>query len=58
MHEDDGFKTWMEQVNDQIYRKCGLGADDLPDWCYRDAYDARTTPRSAASQAVRAAKDY
>lgn len=58
MHEDDGFKLWMEQVDCFIGKYCGLSTYDLPDWRYRDAYDDRVAPSRAARQVIRAAKDY
>jgi hypothetical protein len=58
MHEDDGFKVWMEQVDAYTVKLCGLSIYNLPDWHYRDAYDDRTPPARAALSAIRAAKDY
>lgn len=32
-------------------------ADDLPDFCYRDAYDDNATPAQAARAAIQNARD-
>ena len=55
--EDNGFETYMDQVNAYLNRLCGMSAYDLPDWCYRDAYDDHMTPRAAAREAYRAARE-
>lgn len=51
------FKEWMRKVNVIIEAKVGLSADDLPDYCYQDCYDAGETPTATARQAIRNAKD-
>jgi hypothetical protein len=50
------FEEWMVEVNKQIDRKCGMVADDLPDWRYREAYNAGKKPEVAAYQAIKAAR--
>ncbi len=52
------FIEWMACVNSAVIDYCGMGTDDLPDWCYRDAYDDDSSPRAVAREAVRAARDY
>jgi len=54
----DGFTAWMAKVNAHMVKYCTMGADDLPDWNYRDAYDDGMSPSQAARSAIRAAKDY
>jgi hypothetical protein len=51
------FKEWMDEVNKLLEAKCGLSADDLPDVCYRDMYDAGKRPSTAANAAWRNARD-
>ena len=52
------FEQWMLKVNYYLYRKCGMGADDIPDYCYRDCYNAGDAPAEVADQAIQNAKDY
>ena len=51
------FAEWMNQVNSVVLKKTGLFADDLPDYCYRDAYDDGESPGRTARAAIRAAKE-
>ena len=51
------FDEWMNQVNSVVLKKTGLFADDLPDYCYRDAYADGEAPGSTARAASRAAKE-
>jgi hypothetical protein len=52
----DSFEQWMVKVSAAIGKKAGgLDADDLPDFCYRDAYDDGSTPAQAARAAIKAA---
>ena len=57
-NEDNGFETWLEQVNGYMARLCGMSAYDLPDWNYRDAYDDGVKPTTAAKRAIRAAREF
>lgn len=52
------FEEWMARVNQLIDNYCGMVSEDLPDWCYRDAYDDGRTPGAAAREAIAAARDY
>jgi hypothetical protein len=52
------FDAWMRKVNLFIVAKIGLGYEDLPDYCYRDAYDDGVGAFTCARAAIRAAKDY
>lgn len=49
--------VWMLAVDQIITRMVGLGAMDLPDWGYRDAFDDGVSPGSAARQAIRYAEE-
>jgi hypothetical protein len=51
------FAQWMHSVDLTIQRITGLSADDLPDYCYRDAYEDGLSPAQAARRAVRAAME-
>lgn len=51
------YEQWMKQVNDALYKKCGMGADMLPDWNYRDDYTDGVSPTSCAAHAIRNAKE-
>lgn len=51
------FETWMCMVDHIILAKVGVGYEDLPDYCYRDAYDDGVSASSCARAAIRAAKD-
>lgn len=46
------FEQWLAKVDSVLISRCGLSSDDLPDWCYRDAYEDGTSPRQAAQQAM------
>jgi hypothetical protein len=49
------FAEWMKLVDLEVGRKCGLGYEDLPDYCYADAYEAGLSPARCAARAIRAA---
>lgn len=51
------YSVWMNEVDASVTRRCGLSAYDLPDYCYRDCYDSGQSAKSAASQAIRNARD-
>lgn len=42
--EPKTFEAWMKRVDRIIVRHFGVGADDLPDWGYHDAYEDGLTP--------------
>lgn len=42
------FKEWMKEVDREVQEFCGVGVDDLPDCCFRDEYDAGSTPLDMA----------
>jgi len=49
------FSQWMRDVDKAISLLVGLISDDLPDWCYRDAYDEGLSAKVAARKAIRSA---
>jgi hypothetical protein len=52
------FEVWMERVNFEIEKLCGMFAADLPDYDYRNEYDEGCSPKSTARRAVRNAKEF
>lgn len=48
------FEQWMEQVDMHLLRMCGCMASDLPDYAYRDAFDAGETPEHVAAAVIEA----
>lgn len=52
-----GFDKWMAKVDAALVKKCGLDSRDLPDWMYADAFEDGRSASSAASAALRAAKE-
>jgi hypothetical protein len=52
------FDDWMVQVTRVMVKSCGMGPDDLPDYNYRDCYDAGYSAFECAQEAIDAAKDY
>ena len=53
--KNENFDTWMTMVNLQVERLCGLSADDIPDYCYWDNFDAGISPKVTAEEALEAA---
>ncbi|MFW7270273.1 hypothetical protein ACMAUO_20350 [Gluconacetobacter sp. Hr-1-5] len=47
-----GFHGWMRAVDRAIWRRTGLGVFDLPDRCWRDAYEEQIPPAEAAQEAL------
>jgi hypothetical protein len=43
----------MHDVDRAIERKLGVSSCDLPDYCYRDAFDEGFTPAQVAEAAIR-----
>jgi hypothetical protein len=46
------FDEWMARVDEAIVRKVGVASSDLPDFTYRDVFDAGSTPEEAADAAI------
>lgn len=46
------YKSWKYLVDRDIMRLVGMWAEDLTDQPYRDWYEAGTTPRDAALEAL------
>ena len=47
------YQEWMDKVDAAVQRKTGLGAMDLDDFCYRDAYEEGEAPGRTAAAAIR-----
>ena len=52
------YEEWFKEVNAEIIRQTGFSADDLPDYCYKDAYDDGKSPKSTAKAVIKNAKEY
>jgi hypothetical protein len=46
------YEQWKAAVNQQIIAISGVSADDIDDFCYRDAYDAGQGFREVAIEAL------
>jgi hypothetical protein len=46
------FEDWKREVDREVERRIGLSSDDLPDYCYRDAYDAGDAPEDVAIEVL------
>jgi hypothetical protein len=51
------FEEWMAKVDAKLIGVCYLDSQDLPDYCYRDAFDDGVSPSVAAMRAYRAAEE-
>jgi hypothetical protein len=47
------FEEWMRQVDAAL----GMDHRDLPDYCYKDAFEDGDSPKQAARAAMRAAME-
>ena len=50
------FEIWFTRVKRELVRLCGMTPDMLPDWRYREDYDARVTPYVSARRAIKNAR--
>lgn len=57
MRPRETFESWMENVDRAVAAKTGLRVHDLPDCSFRNWYDDGVRAKSAASRAIRAARD-
>lgn len=51
------FDSWFARVERELVKLCGMGPDMLPDWRYREDYEARVTPARCAKRALRHARE-
>jgi hypothetical protein len=56
--DDLAFEAWMKKVDQACEARFGISIHDLPDYCFRDAFDDGETPARTALDAIRAARDY
>lgn len=53
------FEEWMKRVDNHIGHTLPfMDSNDIPDWRYRDAYDEGMTPKRAAQNAIRQAREF
>ena len=52
---DAPFEAWLARADAVCCKLVGMSIYDLPDYCYRDAFDDGMTPAAAAKSALRAA---
>jgi len=50
----DTFDDWMKKVDQAVESLVGVSAQDLADYCYRDAYDSGASAKATAKRAIRA----
>jgi hypothetical protein len=50
--EDAAYRAWMTEVDRALERMCGLASDELPDYGYRDAFDAGEPPGEVATEVL------
>jgi hypothetical protein len=50
--DDVTFAEWVAIIDTLLVRKYGVGFFDLPDWCYRDAYDEGCTAGEGRDRAI------
>lgn len=55
MNTDTKFKNWMLKVNAACEHLYGMSIHDLPDYCFRDAFDDGVSPVAVAKDAMREA---
>lgn len=49
---DESFALWLTLVDVRIDQTLGVRYSDLPDWSWRDAYEAGSSPRGAMNDAL------
>lgn len=50
-----GYAQWMQAVDQAVWALAGVSVYDLPDCLYRDWYEARVKPKTAAKRAIKQA---
>ena len=46
------YEDFMNRVDDLLLRDLGVSSDDLPDYCYRDDYEAGVIPELTVAEVV------
>lgn len=49
---DPTFASFMKDVDSALTRKCGLGVNDLADFCYHDAFEDERDPEEVADDVL------
>lgn len=53
MHKQyDTFEAWFDAVNAEFEARCGLTAEDMPDQCWWDWWEAGYTPAEAFEETM------
>ncbi len=52
------FEVWLEKVDTNLVKRCGLGRDGLPDIDYWNYFVSGMSPSECAKQTLREVKDY
>jgi hypothetical protein len=55
---DSAFEVWMKKVDAVCNNRYGISIYDLPDFCFRDAFDDGETPASVVREAITVSEDY
>jgi len=51
------YEAWMQLVEREVAKSCGMSVSDLPDCCFRDWYEDEMPAKSAARKAIRYAME-
>ena len=54
---ENRYEEWKVRVNVALIKLCEMGADDLPDYDYRDAFDMGVSPSECARLVVQNARN-
>lgn len=49
---DPSFAAWLKDVDTALTRRCGLGMNDLADFCYADAFNDERDPEEVAEDVL------
>lgn len=55
--DEKHFREWMEGVDRELVRMCGIDSGSLPDVDYRSMFDEETDPTEAAKYVIEYAKE-
>ena len=50
------YHVWKKKVDAALIKKCGMGIDEIPDWCYMDDFENNLSPVASASRALKNAE--
>ena len=46
------FEQWMKEVDDAVWAIAGCSVHDLPDYCFRDAFDGGVSAEEVAREVL------